>query len=294
MKTATQQTHPGRGRLWGALALLLLALSTWFGLPPYYHFAAAGFALLFLPVLFREKWTYWVVLAALAGFGAFLWTFRASGYHYASLLPFSAAGAMLVFRFGGRGLRRLIGLAAGLALCLVMAAEVPIVSAALSAGESQAPYVIVLGAAVYGENPSLTLRHRCDRASAHLRSNPDAVAVVSGGQGPGESISEAEAMGRYLVNKGGIAEDRILREDRSTSTRENLTFSKEIIESSGGDSRQVAIVSSSYHLYRAKRMAAALGMAADGLPSSDGYPLYMAGMYLREALAVWKLWLLGI
>ena len=294
MKTATQQTHPGRGRLWGALILALLAVAAWFGLPSSARLAALGFLALFPFALFRREWAFWAVLAAFLGFGAFLLTFRISGYRYAALLFFAVAALLPVFRFGGRRLRRLIGLAAGLALCLVMAAEVPIVSAALSAGESQAPYVIVLGAAVYGENPSLTLRHRCDRASAHLRSNPDAVAVVSGGQGPGESISEAEAMGRYLVNKGGIAEDRILREDRSTSTRENLTFSKEIIESSGGDSRQVAIVSSSYHLYRAKRMAAALGMAADGLPSSDGYPLYMAGMYLREALAVWKLWLLGI
>ena len=119
------------------------------------------------------------------------------------------------------------------------------------------------------------------------------MAVVSGGQGEGEDISEAEAMRRYLVDKG-VADGRILMEDRSTSTLENLTFSKQIIENSGGDPARVAVVSSSYHLYRAKRMAAALGMAADGLPSSDGYPVYMTGMYLREAVAVWKLWVLGI
>ena len=86
---------------------------------------------------------------------------------------------------------------------------------------------------------------------------------------------------------------RILTEDRSTSTLENLTFSKQAIEAAGGDPSRVAIVSSAYHLYRAKRMAASLGMAADGLASSDGYAVYMAGMYVREGLAVWKLWLLG-
>ena len=101
-------------------------------------------------------------------------------------------------------------------------------------------------------------------------------------------------MRRYLVNKGGIADHRILCEDRSTSTLENLTFSKAIIEENGGDPDRVAVVSSSYHIYRAKRMAAALGMEADGLPSSDGYPVYMTGMYIREALAVWKLWIMGI
>ena len=200
---------------------------------------------------------------------------------------------MPVFRFGKRRLKRLTGAALALVLTLVLAAEGPILCTALTAAESDAPYVIVLGAAVYGETPSISLRHRSDRAAAHLQRNPDAVAVVSGGQGEGEDISEAEAMRRYLVDKG-VADGRILMEDRSTSTLENLTFSKQIIENSGGDPARVAVVSSSYHLYRAKRMAAALGMAADGLPSSDGYPVYMTGMYLREAVAVWKLWVLGI
>ena len=127
----------------------------------------------------------------------------------------------------------------------------------------------------------------------HLRNNPAAVAVVSGGQGAGEDISEAECMRRYLVEQG-VENGRILLEDRSSSTLENLTFSKAAIEDAGGDPSRVAIVSSSYHLYRAKRMAAALGMAAEGLPSTDGYAVYMTGMYLREAVAVWKLWLMGI
>ena len=250
--------------------------------------------LLCVPVLMRRKWAFWIVLAALTGFGAFLWRFRASGYHYASVIPLTAAALMLVFRFGSRGLKRLACLGAVLGLALLLIPEAPILVSAVCPGESDAPYVIVLGAAVYGESPSLTLRHRADRALEHLESNPGAVAVVSGGQGEGEAISEAEAMRRYLVNKGGIADHRILCEDRSTSTLENLTFSKAIIEENGGDPDRVAVVSSSYHIYRAKRMAAALGMEADGLPSSDGYPVYMTGMYIREALAVWKLWIMGI
>ena len=248
----------------GVSALALLALSLWFGLLPYYRLAALLVAALILPVLLRPEWTFSIVLAALIGCGASLWAFRASGYHYASLLPFLVAALMLVFRFGKRGLKRLAGAATAL----------------------------VLGAAVYGEDPSLSLVHRSDRAMEHLETNPSAVAVLSGGQGEGEDISEAECMGRYLKSKG-VNEGRMLLEDRSTSTLENLTFSKQIIENSGGDPARVAVVSSSYHLYRARRMAAALGMAADGLPSSDGYPVYMTGMYLREAVAVWKLWVLG-
>lgn len=278
--------------LWAVPALLLLGASVWFGLPPGYHFVAMGLALLAVPALLWRRCAYWAVLLGLVGFGAFLWTFRASGYHYASLLPFSAAGLMLVFRFGKRGLKGFTGAVAGLALILALAAEIPIVGTAARASKSDAPYVIVLGAAVYGETPSISLRHRSDRAVAHLAANPDAVAVLSGGQGEGEDISEAECMRRYLREKG-VAESRILTEDRSTSTLENLTFSKAAIEAAGGDPAHVAIVSSAYHLYRAKRMAAALGMEADSLRSADGYPIYMAGMYLREALAVWKLWVLG-
>ena len=280
-------------QLWGVATLLFLALAVWFGLPPYYRFAAACLAVLILPVLIWRKCAFWMVLAALLGSGAFLWTFRASGYHYTSLLPLSAAFLMLVFRFGKRWLKRLVGLTAALMLGAMLAAEMPILRAALSAPAGDAPYVIVLGAAVYGETPSLSVRHRCDRALKHLTRNPDAVAVVSGGQGPGEDISEAECMRRYLRDKG-VTEGRILVEDRSTSTRENLAFSKAVIETAGGDPSHVAVVSSSYHLYRAGHMAASLGMAAEGLPSTDGYPVYMTGMYLREAVAVWKLWILGI
>ena len=120
----------------------------------------------------------------------------------------------------------------------------------------------------------------------------DAKAVVSGGQGEGEDISEAECMRRLLVHYG-IRDSRILSEDRSSSTMENLSFSKAVIESDGGSAERVVIVSSSYHLYRAKRMAASLGMQAYGIACSDGYPVYMCGMYIREALGIFKLWIFG-
>lgn len=280
-------------QLWGAAALLLLAATVRFGLPPYYRYAAVGLAALSLPALLWRKGSFWIVLLSLTGCGVFLLRFRASGYHYAALVPLIAGALLLVFRFGKRRLKRLTGAAAALALLLFLTAETPILYTALTAGKSDAPYVIVLGAAVYGETPSISVRHRCDRASEHLVSHPDAAVVVSGGRGEGEDISEAEAMRRYLADKG-VAQSRILKEDRSTSTWENLTFSKQIIEKSGGDPSRVAVVSSAYHLYRARRMAAALGMNADSLASSDGYPVYMAGMYIREALAVWKLWVLGV
>lgn len=293
MKQASSQKHPLAGQIGAALAVLFLAFAAWFGLHPYYRFAAVGLAALVLPIALFRRWAYWVALLALMGTGVFLLTFRASGYHYAAMLPLLAAGLLLVFRFGKRRLRRLTAVLVALGLGVLLPAEVPILHAALAGGDSDAEYVIVLGAAVYGTSPSITLAHRTDRAREHLEAHPAAAAVVSGGQGEGEDISEAECMRRYLLDRG-VAKERILLEDRSTSTLENLTFSKAVIEAHGGDPSRVAIVSSPYHLYRARRMAAALGMEADGLPGSDGYAVYMAGMYLREALAVWKLWVLGV
>ena len=105
----------------GVSALALLALSLWFGLLPYYRLAALLVAALILPVLLRPEWTFSIVLAALIGCGASLWAFRASGYHYASLLPFLVAALMLVFRFGTRGLKRLVGAVTALGLALVFA-----------------------------------------------------------------------------------------------------------------------------------------------------------------------------
>ena len=170
-----------KSQLWAALTLLLLAASVWFGLPPYYRFVAVGLAALSLPALLWRKGAFWIALLALVGCGVFLLRFRASGYHFTALIPLTAAVLLLVFRFGKRGLKRLAGAALALGLVLFFAAEIPILYTALTAAESDAPYVIVLGAAVYGETPSISLRHRSDRAAEHLQRNPDAVAVVSGG-----------------------------------------------------------------------------------------------------------------
>ena len=82
---------------------------------------------------------------------------------------------------------------------------------------------VVLGCRVYGERASLSLVERLEAAYKYLEENPKARCVVSGGQGPGEDISEAECMYRWLVAKG-IDGARIYKEDKSTSTEENIAF----------------------------------------------------------------------
>ena len=123
--------------------------------------------------------------------------------------------------------------------------------------------VVVLGCKVEGDRPSVALLRRVDTAADYLLAHPSVQVVVSGGQGPDELISEAEAMRRALVDRG-VDEDRILVEDRSTSTLENLTFSKELLAENGlGTS--VIVVSEGYHMYRALRVAERVGLDAEGL-----------------------------
>lgn len=119
--------------------------------------------------------------------------------------------------------------------------------------------VIVLGCQVRGEEPSLMLQRRLEAALEVLEEHPDALVVVSGGQGHGEDISEAEAMRRFLVGCG-ISPERIIIEDRSVSTRENIRFSAELLNERG-ISRAV-IVTNEFHQYRAGIYAKRNGITA--------------------------------
>jgi len=110
--------------------------------------------------------------------------------------------------------------------------------------------VIVLGCKVRGETPSKFLYDRCMAAVQYLKDNPDAVVIASGGQGPGEDISEAQCIENILL-QNGIAAERIYKEDLSTNTSENICFSKSMIEANGL-SADVVIVTNEFHEYRAK------------------------------------------
>ena len=145
--------------------------------------------------------------------------------------------------------------------------------------------VIVLGCQVRGEELSRMLKARANKALAYLEDNPQAVCVASGGQGQGESISEAEAIKRYLV-RNGISEDRIFIEDKSTTTAENIEFSAKIIEENGLN-RNVAIASDRFHQLRASIFASNNQLTASSL-GSNTWIFLAPGYWTREALAVCK------
>ena len=110
------------------------------------------------------------------------------------------------------------------AVILLAGVETAFMIKAATAKPSENATVVVLGCRAYGSRPSIMLASRLDAAYEYLTEHPDAICIVSGGQGPDESMPEAECMYLYLTEKG-IAPERIYQENRSTSTRENLLFS---------------------------------------------------------------------
>lgn len=118
-------------------------------------------------------------------------------------------------------------------------------------GRPDLDYIIVLGAQMKPAGPSVVLKFRLDAAYDYLVANENTICVVSGGQGANEPCSEAEGMYAYLVERG-IAPERILMEDKSTDTSENIAFSAEVI---GGTDKDVGIVTNNFHVFRGVMLA---------------------------------------
>lgn len=189
--------------------------------------------------------------------------------------------------------RVVLGLtAAGLAY--FTAVESLIAAHARTDADDGRDYLIVLGAGVYGDRPSLTLLRRAEGAADYLRRHPGSTAVVSGGMGPDETVSEARALFDRLTALG-VDPGRILLEEAAATTEENLRFSFELLRARGVEpAGRVAILSSAYHLYRAGLMAKKLGAPDPALVAAPwGKPLVMLNYFIREAFAVTHFWAFG-
>lgn len=149
-----------------------------------------------------------------------------------------------------------------------------------------ADYLIILGARVKGSIPSLSLQYRIDKAAEYLTANKHTLAIVSGGKGPGEDISEAKAMQQGLIAQG-IEEARIMMEDKSTTTHENIVFSKELIPDTAASG---LIVSNDFHIYRAVEIARKEGLNMKGMPAKTP-TVSLLKSYTREYLAITKYYL---
>lgn len=149
-------------------------------------------------------------------------------------------------------------------------------------------WMIVLGAHVQGTKVTDSLARRLDRVISYTHDDPDVRIIVSGGQGEGEAVSEAEAMKRYLTDRG-IAKARIFMEDKSKTTQENLRFSLKYLTKQE-QNEPVGIVSNNFHLYRACCYAKLEGLRNPEPVCASCQPALFINYMVREVFAVWKMW----
>ncbi len=147
--------------------------------------------------------------------------------------------------------------------------------------------IIVLGAAVHGKMPSLTLKRRLNKAVEYHRQNPNAIIIVTGGQGPQEDISEAEAMQDFLINNA-VNPDKIIKEEKASSTYENFVFSKEILDAHFDKDYSACFITNEYHILRAGFCAKRAGINNAAHLHSNTNLSYLVSGTLRECLAVIK------
>ena len=165
-------------------------------------------------------------------------------------------------------------------LCIIFAVYAGIkIASAMNNPPNGSTTAIVLGCKVNPGGPSLMLKYRIDTAYQFLKDNPKAKCIVSGGKGDDEPMSEAECMYKEL-NAMGIDKNRIYMEDKSTNTRENIQFSKEIIANEGLPP-EMPIITNDFHQYRAReiaRMYDIISYSVSGRTPVSMFPTY----FLRE------------
>ncbi|MCL2574651.1 MAG: YdcF family protein [Defluviitaleaceae bacterium] len=155
----------------------------------------------------------------------------------------------------------------------------------------QEDVVIVLGAGLHNGEVGDHLALRLNTALSYLSYNPQAMVIVCGGLGTGQPHTEAYAMARYLTTRG-IPPERILLEDRSTNTYENLAFAKEILAAHFPYGFTAALVTNDFHIFRAAQLANQVGI--DATPLGAPTPWHSLTVnYLREMLAIINMWIFG-
>ena len=189
--------------------------------------------------------------------------------------------------------KRTVTIVLVIGLLIVGVTECFIIEASFGDLREHVDYVVVLGAKVRESGPSVSLWDRIYGAYDYMEEHPDAIAIVSGGQGADEPMSEGQAMYDELV-KLGIDPERIWIEDKATSTWENLNFSLDLIEEKTGQRpEKLGVVSSEYHLFRASLFARECGVDFVGIPAHTSRPSQMINHFMREVAGVWHFLILG-
>lgn len=187
------------------------------------------------------------------------------------------------------GLMRAFWVCFAVGLGIFVLVEGLILSREYANAKDGADVLIVLGAQWKTTGPSEVLRYRLDKAVHYLKVNRETKVIVSGGQGANEPVSEADGMYAYLVEHG-IDGSRIIKEDQSSNTYENLKFSAALFDK---QNESVVIVTNGFHVFRAEKLAKAQGYVnVQGL-AADSFPPMEAHNLLREFFGVVKDFFMG-
>lgn len=151
--------------------------------------------------------------------------------------------------------------------------------------------MVILGCQVKSWGPSILLQDRLDKALDYLEDHPDMTVVVSGGQGPDEHISEAQAMYDYLVEHG-VSGEQILLEEESHNTSQNLKYTMELLQAEGYDvTADMVVVSNGFHLTRVRMLWERVWGSSDNLSTLAAPTSHVPSrlkMYIREPIALVK------
>ena len=237
------------------------------------------------------------------GILAFLCKFVLPGYSFSALVCMALIGIILFYvlmpfvglRFPAfaRWTTRIFTVLLVAGMMVVGATEIVIIHASLGTPERNPPYVLVLGAKVNENGPSVSLWDRIYAARDYMQAHPHTTLIVSGGQGKDEPMSEARCMYDRLTQLG-ISPSRIWMEDQASSTWENLHFSLDLIEEKTGvRPHELGVLSSEYHLFRASLFTRACGVDFIGIPAHTSKPSQMINHFMREVAGVWHYILLG-
>lgn len=239
-----------------------------------------------------------LIVGALCGlYGvAMAFAYPAGGFWLVWLLIGAALVAVALARRSGAWGRlpvaaRRVVCAVAAAFALAVAVGLGLIATAAAAQPTAgADYVIVLGASLNADgSPKQALRYRLDAALEYLAENPDATCIVSGGKGADEPRTEASAMAEYLVAHG-LDEDRIVLEERSTSTAQNLAYSRELMDSADA---ATVVVTNNFHVFRALGLARGQGLTNVSGLAAGLTPIYLPQATLRECFAIAKDALVG-
>ena len=254
----------------------------------------------------RRFWTpnllRWLVMIPLAGFW-YIFTFLMAGYSFSALVCLCLIGVLLFYnvcnwtknRFpkSTRVVKSVFTILLCLGLLVMGVTEALIIHASFGDKDESCEYMVVLGAKVRPDGPSVSLMDRIRAAAEYMKAHPDVIAIVSGGMGEDEPMPEAKCMYEELI-KLGIGPDRIWMEDKATTTWENIRFALDLIEEkTGRRPEKIGILSSEYHMFRAKMFARDCGVEAVGIPARTSRLSQMVNHFLREAAGVWHYILLG-